>query len=40
MVMAAATHLVGLIKAFDYEHSARAQMDNVLYGFGHMFGGK
>ncbi|GAB7350616.1 hypothetical protein MBLNU459_g1182t1 [Dothideomycetes sp. NU459] len=29
VLMAAATHLVGLLKAFDYEHSTRAELDTV-----------
>ncbi|KAI5198357.1 hypothetical protein AUEXF2481DRAFT_31720 [Aureobasidium subglaciale EXF-2481] len=38
VLLAAATHFFGLVKAFDYEHSARAQADNVVYGFKHIFG--
>jgi adiponectin receptor len=37
VLLAAASHFVGLIKAFDYEHSARAQADNIVYGFSHIF---
>ncbi|KAG9845610.1 hemolysin-III channel protein Izh2, partial [Aureobasidium melanogenum] len=37
VLLAAASHFIGLVKAFDYEHSARAQADNIAYGFSHIF---
>ncbi|TIA30256.1 HlyIII-domain-containing protein [Aureobasidium pullulans] len=37
VLLAAASHFIGLVKSFDYEHSARAQADNVVYGFNHIF---
>jgi adiponectin receptor len=37
VLLAAASHFVGLVKAFDYGHSARAQVDNIAYGFSHIF---
>ncbi|KAF7846016.1 hypothetical protein BT93_L5592 [Corymbia citriodora subsp. variegata] len=36
VLMAAATHLVGLVKAFDYEHSYRAGLDSAFEGLKHV----
>jgi adiponectin receptor len=37
VLLAATTNFFGLVKAFDYEHSFRAQTDNVFYTFSRIF---
>ena len=38
VLLAAATHFFGLVKAFDYEHGFRAKADGVVYSFDRIFG--